>query len=280
MAQALTLSRPLGGDQPHGGAAQAARGRAVARPSARDDRRWRARPGRARPRLATAVAHRARLGGAAGCASGPAALLIRNSRAAAGAPGQCGNSGRAGAQSGRRSVPFQGQCSGARPGAQMPCQRGLLRSREPGRRRRARGRAGGPQPRPPPGLPGDASAASSTKARPGRPAASSPSPATARSIASPTPTAGAAPTAGRRGGAAGSVYAPVGWATHYHADYVVPYWASTHGQECRRRGAHLSIAGRGGWGQPAAFTNGYAGREPNAAALRNAALAVPHVTPV
>ena len=26
---------------------------------------------------------------------------------------------------------------------------------------------------------------------------------------------------------AGSVYAPVGWATHYHADYVVPYWAST-----------------------------------------------------
>ena len=24
-----------------------------------------------------------------------------------------------------------------------------------------------------------------------------------------------------------AVYAPVGWATHYHADYVVPYWAST-----------------------------------------------------
>ena len=38
MAQALTLSRPLGGDRPHGGAAQAARGRAVARLSARDDR--------------------------------------------------------------------------------------------------------------------------------------------------------------------------------------------------------------------------------------------------
>ena len=26
---------------------------------------------------------------------------------------------------------------------------------------------------------------------------------------------------------AGSVYVPVGWATHYHADYVVPYWAAT-----------------------------------------------------
>lgn len=25
----------------------------------------------------------------------------------------------------------------------------------------------------------------------------------------------------------GSVFAPVGWATHYHADYVVPYWASS-----------------------------------------------------
>jgi spore germination cell wall hydrolase CwlJ-like protein len=25
----------------------------------------------------------------------------------------------------------------------------------------------------------------------------------------------------------GFVYAPVGWSTHYHADYVTPYWAST-----------------------------------------------------
>ncbi|HWT13486.1 MAG TPA: cell wall hydrolase, partial [Allosphingosinicella sp.] len=25
----------------------------------------------------------------------------------------------------------------------------------------------------------------------------------------------------------GFVYAPVGWATHYHANYVVPYWASS-----------------------------------------------------
>ena len=42
------------------------------------------------------------------------------------------------------------------------------------------------------------SAASYSRVRPGRQAANSPSPATARSIASPAPTAGAAPTASRK----------------------------------------------------------------------------------
>jgi len=77
---------------------------------------------------------------------------------------------------------------------------------------------------------------------------------------------------------AGSVYAPVGWATHYHADYVVPYWASTMAKNAVV-GAHLFYRWAGGWGQPAVFTKAYGGHEPNAAALRTAALAVPHVTP-
>src|SRR5207342_142148 len=78
---------------------------------------------------------------------------------------------------------------------------------------------------------------------------------------------------------AGSVYVPVGWATHYHADYVVPYWASTMAKNAVV-GAHLFYRWSGGWGQPAAFTSTYLGREPNAAALRIAALSVPHITPV
>jgi spore germination cell wall hydrolase CwlJ-like protein len=77
---------------------------------------------------------------------------------------------------------------------------------------------------------------------------------------------------------AGAVYAPVGWATHYHADYVVPYWASTMAKNAVV-GAHLFYRWAGGWGQPAVFTKAYAGREPNASALRIAALAVPHVVP-
>src|SRR6478672_9229406 len=76
----------------------------------------------------------------------------------------------------------------------------------------------------------------------------------------------------------GAVYAPVGWATHYHADYVVPYWASTMAKNAVV-GAHLFYRWAGGWGQPVVFTKAYVGREPSAAALRSAALAVPHIIP-
>ena len=75
----------------------------------------------------------------------------------------------------------------------------------------------------------------------------------------------------------GTVYAPVGWATHYHADYVVPTWASTLAKDAIV-GAHIFYRWPGSWGQPAVFTQAYAGREPNAAALRIAALTAPHVT--
>ena len=70
----------------------------------------------------------------------------------------------------------------------------------------------------------------------------------------------------------GAVFAPVGNATHYHADYVVPYWASTLAKNAIV-GAHIFYRWMGGWGQPGAFLKAYAGREPNAAGLRSAALA-------
>jgi spore germination cell wall hydrolase CwlJ-like protein len=70
----------------------------------------------------------------------------------------------------------------------------------------------------------------------------------------------------------GYVFAPVGWATHYHADYVVPYWASTLAKNAVV-GAHIFYHWAGEWGRPAIFNKGYAGHEPNAVGLRNAALA-------
>src|SRR5437763_1837909 len=76
----------------------------------------------------------------------------------------------------------------------------------------------------------------------------------------------------------GIVYAPVGYATHYHANYVVPYWASTLAKNAVV-GPHIFYRWAGGWGQPAAFAKSYAGHEPNAVALRNAALAVVHTSP-
>jgi spore germination cell wall hydrolase CwlJ-like protein len=70
----------------------------------------------------------------------------------------------------------------------------------------------------------------------------------------------------------GAVYAPVGYATHYHANYVVPVWAPTLSKNAVV-GAHIFYRWAGGWGRPAAFTKNYSGHEPNATALRNAALA-------
>ena len=77
---------------------------------------------------------------------------------------------------------------------------------------------------------------------------------------------------------AGSVYAPVGFATHYHANYVVPYWAASL-VKTQVEGAHLFYRWAGNWGRASAFTQHYAAREADARALRFAALAVPHVVP-
>ena len=59
----------------------------------------------------------------------------------------------------------------------------------------------------------------------------------------------------------GYVYAPVGWATHYHANYVVPYWSSTLVKSANV-GLHIFYRWRGGWGRPGAFVDHYAGVEP------------------
>jgi spore germination cell wall hydrolase CwlJ-like protein len=71
---------------------------------------------------------------------------------------------------------------------------------------------------------------------------------------------------------AGAVYAPVGWATHYHADYVVPVWAASLSKNAVV-GAHLFYHWAGGRGRPRAFDQAYLGREVSADELRSAALA-------
>ncbi len=72
---------------------------------------------------------------------------------------------------------------------------------------------------------------------------------------------------------AGSVYPDVGNATHYHADYVVPYWAASQAKTAVI-GAHLFYRWAGGWGQPGAFAQGYSGREPDPRGLRLASLSI------
>ncbi|MGI8611606.1 MAG: cell wall hydrolase [Sphingomicrobium sp.] len=71
---------------------------------------------------------------------------------------------------------------------------------------------------------------------------------------------------------AGAVFAPAGWATHYHANYVVPYWASSLAKNAIV-GAHIFYRWAGGWGRSAAFGKRYSGREPNTEALKTAAVA-------
>jgi hypothetical protein len=59
----------------------------------------------------------------------------------------------------------------------------------------------------------------------------------------------------------GSVYAPVGLATHYHTLWVNPYWASSL-DHIGTIGAHRFYRTRGASGSAAAFRGGYAGFEP------------------
>lgn len=75
----------------------------------------------------------------------------------------------------------------------------------------------------------------------------------------------------------GAVYAPVGWATHYHANYVVPYWAASLAKNAVV-GAHLFYHWNGDWGRGNAFSQTYGGREANAEGLRSAALAAEAAT--
>jgi spore germination cell wall hydrolase CwlJ-like protein len=76
----------------------------------------------------------------------------------------------------------------------------------------------------------------------------------------------------------GAVYAPAGLSTHYHANYVLPYWASSL-VKLHVEGPHIFYRWAGNWGRPAAFRQTYAAREADSAVLRQAALAVEHVLP-
>ena len=60
---------------------------------------------------------------------------------------------------------------------------------------------------------------------------------------------------------AGYVSARVGTATHYHADYVHPWWAPTL-NKLTQIGAHIFYRWKGVYGEPSAFRQVYAGREP------------------
>lgn len=65
----------------------------------------------------------------------------------------------------------------------------------------------------------------------------------------------------------GSVEPSVGVATHYHANYVVPYWASSL-KRSATLGAHIFYRWNGRWGTPGAFTGRYAQLEPDLTALK------------
>ena len=60
---------------------------------------------------------------------------------------------------------------------------------------------------------------------------------------------------------AGEVAAKVGTATHYHANYVHPWWAPTL-NKLTQIGAHIFYRWKGVYGEPAAFRQAYSGREP------------------
>jgi len=64
----------------------------------------------------------------------------------------------------------------------------------------------------------------------------------------------------------GTVEGSVGEATHYHADWVVPYWASSLTRSTSI-GAHIFYRWSGFWGTPAAFKGRYAMAEPDPATL-------------
>jgi len=59
----------------------------------------------------------------------------------------------------------------------------------------------------------------------------------------------------------GKVFAPVGHATHYHADYVLPYWADSLDKSAQI-GRHIFYRLKAGLGAASAFRQRYAGAEP------------------
>lgn len=77
----------------------------------------------------------------------------------------------------------------------------------------------------------------------------------------------------------GATYAPVGNATHFHADYVYPWW-SPKLDKVAQVGAHIFFRWRGHWGTTAALSASYAGAEPDPLALRQTAIEVAEANPL
>ncbi len=59
----------------------------------------------------------------------------------------------------------------------------------------------------------------------------------------------------------GSVYKPVGWATHYHTNWVVPYWSSSL-TKLGNVGSHIFYRWAGSSGTAVAFRSPVSGAEP------------------
>lgn len=64
----------------------------------------------------------------------------------------------------------------------------------------------------------------------------------------------------------GSVFSKVGNATHYHTDWVVPYWSSSL-DKVSAVGTHLFFRWKGWWGTSAAFKGVSPGKEPRVALI-------------
>jgi hypothetical protein len=75
----------------------------------------------------------------------------------------------------------------------------------------------------------------------------------------------------------GSVYAPIGHATHYHADYVLPYWADSLDKTVQVA-RHIFYRLRGTVGDRQSFFQRYAGIEPVVRPPEITTVAVPPLT--
>lgn len=78
---------------------------------------------------------------------------------------------------------------------------------------------------------------------------------------SPSPAAWARAQDIARRALSGEVYAKVGHSTHYHTDWVVPYWSASLDKVAEVH-THLFFRWTGWWGTPGAFRRTYAGAEP------------------
>lgn len=67
---------------------------------------------------------------------------------------------------------------------------------------------------------------------------------------------------------AGKVYKPVGYATHYHTYWVVPYWSGSL-TKLANVGSHIFYRWEGGWGRPSAFAHRASGTEPEISLMKH-----------